>query len=196
MPGVEPGHQALPVHVPSRLGEANSAQAERLSPQEIDEKVAEILRLCLNSHGGQFDPSAINHKTAGLKADDQRLYARLNKLLPPGQLSTFVEKHPEFAWMPKNPGRKPPGMIITWATASSSANAGHPQGAVGADGPVGADGAAGATASGSANAGHAQGAGGADGAAGADDQGTDWSGWGDWSGGNWSGWNWSGEPSE
>ena len=54
-------------------GEANSAQAEGLSPQEIEEKVAEILRLCLDSHGGQFDPSAISHKTAGLTAEDERL---------------------------------------------------------------------------------------------------------------------------
>ena len=62
-----------------------------LSPQEIEEKVAEILRLCLDSHGGQFDPSAISHKTAGLNAKDERLYARLNKLLVPGQLSSFVD---------------------------------------------------------------------------------------------------------
>ena len=34
MPGVEPGHQALPVHVPIRLGDTTSAQAEGLSPQD------------------------------------------------------------------------------------------------------------------------------------------------------------------
>ena len=67
-----------------------------LSPQEIEEKVAEILRLCLETHGGQFDPSAISHKTAGLKAEDERLYSRLNKLLAPGQLSSLVDKHPEL----------------------------------------------------------------------------------------------------
>ena len=83
MPGVEPEHQVLPVHVPIRLREANSAQAEGLSTQEIDEKVAEILRQCLDTHGGQFDPSAISHKTAGLKREDERLYAGLNKLLAP-----------------------------------------------------------------------------------------------------------------
>ena len=115
------------MHVPIRLREANSAQAEGLSPQEIDEKVAEILRQCLDTHGGQFDPSAISHKTAGLKSEDERLYARLNKLLAPGQLSSFVDKRPEFAWMPRNPAQKRPGMIITWATASGSANAGHAQ---------------------------------------------------------------------
>ena len=101
-------------------------------------KVAAILRLCLETHGGQFDPSAISHKTAGLTAEDERLYSRLNKLLAPGQLSSFVDKRPEFVWMPKNSGRKPPGMIITWATASGFANAGHAQGA---DGAAGTDGA-------------------------------------------------------
>ena len=45
-----PYHQALPVHVPSRLLEANSAQAQELRPMEIDEKVAEILRQCLETH--------------------------------------------------------------------------------------------------------------------------------------------------
>jgi len=115
------------VHVPSRLREANSVQAEGLSLQEVDEEVAAILRRCLDTHGSQFDPSAISHKTAGLKRGDERLYERLNKLLAPGQLRSFVDKHPEFAWSPKNPGQKRPGMIITWATASGSANAGHAQ---------------------------------------------------------------------
>ena len=179
MPRVEPGHQALPVHVPIRLGEANRAQAEGLSPQEIEEKVAEILRLCLDTHGGQFDPSAINHKTAGLKPKDERLYARLNKLLQPGQLSSFVDKHPEFVWMPKNPGQKPPGMIITWATASGSANAGHAQGADGVDGAAGADWAAATDDQGagwrwSGWSGWSGWAAGADWAAGTDDQGTGW----------------------
>jgi len=158
MPGVKPGHQALPVHVPIRLREANSAQAEGLSPQEIDEKVAEILRLCLDTHGGQFNPSAIRHKLAGLKPEDERLYARLNKLLPPGQLRSFVDKHPEFAWMPRNPGQKRPGMIITWATAPGSASAGHAQddqgtkggGTGGAYGAAGAAGAGGTTGAGAA----------------------------------------------
>ena len=44
-----------------------------LSPQDIDEKVAEILRQCLDAHGGQFNPSAIRHKLAGLKPEDERL---------------------------------------------------------------------------------------------------------------------------
>ena len=132
-------HQALPVHVPIRLAEGNSAEAEGLSPQQIEEKVAEILRLCLETHGGQFDPSAISHKTAGLTAKEECLYSRLNKLLAPGQLSAFVNKHPEFVWMTKKYGRGPSGMIITWATASGSANAGHAQGTDGADGAAGAD---------------------------------------------------------
>ena len=147
------------------------------SPQEIDEKVAEILRLCLDAHGWQFDPSAISHKTAGLTAKDGRLYSRLNKLLAPGQLSSFVGKYTECVWMPKNSGQEPPGMIITCVTASGSANAGHIQGAGGADGPVGVVGAVGATAPGSAHVRHAQESGGADGPVGADDQGTVLSGW-------------------
>ena len=98
MPGLVRGHQALPVHVPSRLLDANSAREQGLSPEEIDEKVAEILRQCLDTHSGQFDPSWISHKKSGLKPDDERLYSRsrLNKLLAPGQLKSFVNKHPEF----------------------------------------------------------------------------------------------------
>ena len=101
MPGLDRGHQALPVHVPSRLLDANSAQAQGMSPEEIDENVAQILRQCLDTNRGQFDPSWIKHKNLGLKHDDERLYSRLNMLLAPGQLKAFVDKHPEFTWSPK-----------------------------------------------------------------------------------------------
>ena len=87
------------------------------------------MRQCLDTNGGQFDPSAISHKTAGLKREDERLYARLNKLLAPGQLSSFLDKRPEFAWIPKNPGQKPTRMIITWGdgrgAGTSLARAAH-----------------------------------------------------------------------
>ena len=119
VPGVDPQHQALPVHVPARLREAG-AEAAGLSPDEVDQRVAATLRKCLETHGGQFDPSAISHKAAGLGPGDQPLYARLNSLLPPGQLRAFVDRHPAFSWRPKNPAQERPGMIITWATPSAS----------------------------------------------------------------------------
>ena len=45
------------------------------------------------------------------------MYARLCKLLQPGQLREFVDGHPEFAWHQK--GKR--GMVITWADAAASA---------------------------------------------------------------------------
>ena len=114
------GRQALPTHVPIRLAGANDAQAEMRKPQEIDEEVAGISRLRLDSHGGQFGPPDISHKTAGLKANDKPLHARLRRLLEPGQLRSFVDKHPDVVWTPQNPGRKPPGTNGTLATAPAT----------------------------------------------------------------------------
>ncbi len=117
LPGVLPQHQALPVHLPVRAGEAG-AEAAGLAEEERQEAVADVLRTCLQTHGGEFDPSAISHQRAGLDVDHMPLYAQLQGLLRPGQLRAFVEKHPDFTWRPKNPGLSRPGMIITWSTSS------------------------------------------------------------------------------
>ena len=103
--------QALPIHVPARHREAG-ADAATLTPAEVDDRVAELVRECLRAHGGTVDPSRISHRALGLGPADARVYARLNKLLGPGQLRWFVERHPESAWHAKDPK----GMIITWET--------------------------------------------------------------------------------
>ena len=111
MPRAGTMDQALPIHVPARHREAGS-DAATLTPAERDDRVAELVRECLRAHGGTVDPSRISHRALGLGPADARVYARLNKLLGPGQLRWFVERHPESAWHAKDPK----GMIITWET--------------------------------------------------------------------------------
>ena len=95
-------HQALPVHVRTRW---------------VSERVTDIIKQCLNAHGGSFDFAQIKQKNVRLSPSDERMYARLYKLLQPGQLREFVEGHPEFEWNQKEPR----GMVVTWAGAAASA---------------------------------------------------------------------------
>ena len=115
LPGADTVHQALPVHVPARTS-ASGQDAATLSQAETDVRVAEILRQCLLTHGGSFDPSNISHKALGPGPQDERMYSLLNKLLLPTQLRPFVDRHPEFSWQEKDPK----GMLITWAPAAST----------------------------------------------------------------------------
>ena len=57
-------------------------------------------------------------KALGQEPGEERIYSQLNKLLLPGGLRPFVERHPEFSWT----GRDPKGMLITWAPSSASAS--------------------------------------------------------------------------
>ena len=95
-------HQALPVHVRTRW---------------VSERVTDIIKQCLNAHGGSFDFAQIKQKNVRLSPSDERMYARLYKLLQPGQLREFVDGHPEFEWNQKEPR----GMVVTWADAAASA---------------------------------------------------------------------------
>ena len=116
LPGVGPGHQALPVHVPARLQEAG---AEAGTP-EADARLMELVSQCLETHWGEFDPSWISHKWAGRGQHDERVYAEFNKLLPPGGMKAFIQSHPEFDWRPKDPLHPDKGMVITWAAPGSA----------------------------------------------------------------------------
>ena len=109
-------HQALPVHVRTRVGEAG-AEAASLSEDQVSERVTDIIKQCLNAHGGSFDFSQIKQKNQCLSPSDKRMYSRLYKLLQPGQLREFVDGHPEFEWHQKGPR----GMVVTWADAAASA---------------------------------------------------------------------------
>ena len=117
LPGTETVHQALPVHVPARSREAG-VEAEKLTAAEVDDRVADVLRQCLNAHGGELDPSKISSAALRQKPGEERVYFQLNKLLLPKGLRPFVERHPEFCWT----SRDPKGMLITWAPNSASAS--------------------------------------------------------------------------
>ena len=120
-------HQALPVHArsgpPARAAEG---QVEAESAEEVDERVAELLRRCLRGHGGSFDPSRISRAALGQEPDEDAVYSQLDRLLQPGGLRPFVERHPEFTWSAS--GRR--GMVVAWATGaapgSASVATGHP----------------------------------------------------------------------
>ncbi len=64
LPGTETVHQAQPVHVPARSLEAG-VEAATLTAAEVDYQVADLLRRCLNAHGGSFDPSRISRAALG-----------------------------------------------------------------------------------------------------------------------------------
>ena len=120
------------------LGFMDRLQRRSMNSEEINEKVAALLHLCLDIHSGEFDPSWISHKISELKLDDDRLYSRsrLNELLAPGRLKSIVEKHPEFTWRPKNPNQPRQGMIITWSEQhvpnGGKSSAGHASGSASA----------------------------------------------------------------
>ena len=86
----------------------------------MDDKVADLLRRCLNVHGGQFDPSRVNSKAVRHEPGEDRVYFQLNRLLLTGGLRPFVERRPEFSWTPKFERK---GMLITWAPPVEHARA-------------------------------------------------------------------------
>ena len=86
--------------------------AAALPSDEVDVRVARIIRAILNSHRGWFDPAWISHKRPGLEPAAEPMHPRLNKLLKPGQLKPFLGRHREFAWQPKANNK---GMVISWA---------------------------------------------------------------------------------
>jgi hypothetical protein len=104
---LQPGtlHQPLAVHRP-RGDPAVKIDMDDQKKQAVEE----ILRRCLNTHDGAFDPSVISRKRYGL--EDDAPWVVLDSLLNKGDLRTFVEQHTEFAWRPHGPK----GMIITWAS--------------------------------------------------------------------------------
>jgi hypothetical protein len=115
--------QALPVH--QRTARQNGLEGDAMGFAARDVAVADLLRMCLRSHGGQFDPARISRDllrremvNQGLDmATQPRMFQRLDALLHPGQLRPFIEQHPDFQWMPH--GAK--GMRVTWAEPAPAA---------------------------------------------------------------------------
>ena len=114
MPGADPasgGHPALPVH--TRGGCLAREAGEEADAPDADARLAALVRDCLNAHGGEFDPSWISHKQMGFAPNEERAYHKFNRLLAPGELKDFLERHAdEFTWNPKASNA---GMVITWA---------------------------------------------------------------------------------
>jgi len=109
-------HQPLAVHVrPAGGGRAGAA----MTPEAKSEAVSDVIRACLEGHGGSFDPSHIRRKWVKLPEGDKPPWAVLDDLLTRGQLRDFIESHPEFEWRPRDDGK---GMIITWAGGPSFAS--------------------------------------------------------------------------
>ena len=82
LPGTEAVHRALPVHAPARSLDAG-VEAANLTAAEVDDRVADLLRRCLNAHGGSFNPSRISSAALGQEPGEERIYSQLNKLLLP-----------------------------------------------------------------------------------------------------------------
>ncbi len=111
--------QALPVH--QRTARQNGLEGDAMGFAARDVAVADLLRMCLRTHGGQFDPARISHnllRPYGLDmATQPRMYQRLDALLHPGDLRPWIEQHPDFQWKPH--GAK--GMRVTWAEPAPAA---------------------------------------------------------------------------
>ena len=77
LPGTS--HQPLPVHVPARSREAGveaagqGAASGAQEVAEVDDRIADLLRRCLDAHGGQFDPSRISSKASGQQPGERLL---------------------------------------------------------------------------------------------------------------------------
>ena len=113
MPGADAGHRPLPVHIPAR----QQAAGEEATAPDADARAAALVRECLRTHGGEFDPSRIGHYTLGRRPDEVRAYDEFNKLLRPGRLKAFIEGHAEFSCRPKRRGT---GMVIAWADGQAA----------------------------------------------------------------------------
>ena len=110
LPGVQSVQHALPLHQLATSQQAGSL-AQTLTPEEVKNQVASLIRRCLKAYNGEFDPAFISRRRLGQFGGEEPVYSQLNKLLLRGELRSFIENHGEFSW--RSHGSK--GMIITWA---------------------------------------------------------------------------------
>ena len=114
MPVAVPPPQALPVHAnlkKDKMKREAGTQRNTDPPHVWRKEVATLLRAILTAHAGTFDPSWIHHSWMGRRSGHEHMYEKLNKLLKPGELRDFVDKHPEFIW--QHHGKN--GMVVKWA---------------------------------------------------------------------------------
>ncbi len=88
-----------------------SADATGISVEEVSEDILDILRTWLRTHKSEIDPHRIANTSPGVTPEDDEFDAFLVSL---------VEKSPDLAWRPKNPGGDPAGMLIYWSASSGS----------------------------------------------------------------------------
>ena len=103
-------HQPLTVP-PSHPLEEATIDAERKEDQSFW-LVDTVVRRCLETHGGTFDPARINSRLYGLRPDEAPPWEVLAATLNKGELRGFIDQHPAFQWFANGPN----GMLITWAT--------------------------------------------------------------------------------
>ena len=111
------GHQALPVHTPARLQGAG----EEADTPGAEARLVELVRRCLNAHGGKFDPSNISHKP-GSGVPEDRVRQRPSTERPGHHRPGGGTKHgPDEE--PREGPRRGPGGADQAGTATAAASA-------------------------------------------------------------------------
>ena len=81
--------QALPVHERRMLG---GATGDAMGAAARDAEGSRLLRSCLDTHGGSFNPAAICHRSLGKEmAKRPRVHQELGGLLHKGGLKRFID---------------------------------------------------------------------------------------------------------
>ena len=117
MPGGNQQRQVLPARLPRVHGDP-AAAAAGLTSQEVDARVENILRRCLDAYGGLFDPSDIDHDKVGLGPEDEPVHQQLHSLIGPGQLRSVIGRLPGISWRFRHPDSKSSAMIVIDTTTS------------------------------------------------------------------------------
>jgi hypothetical protein len=120
-PGYGPSANIQPLA--EHRGAASGAKfAGRLQdvPQADKVRAADVIRMCLMTHGGGFFPDKISNKKfqelAGKQAE--KAHTQLGRLLPVKCLKQFIQQHPEFD--SEDRGRN---LYIKWKSETSEADA-------------------------------------------------------------------------
>ena len=84
--------------------------------------VEQIVRRCLETHDGAFDPSLISRKKYGTGPNETAPWHQLDSLLDKGKFRNFIEQHPDFQITES----ETKSMIVTWATPHHSKSQSSP----------------------------------------------------------------------
>ena len=123
------GQQAAgSVHQPLAVPAAYRTERESDSAEKKATIAEGIVRRCLETHGGAFDPSRISRRKYGLQEGETPPWHVLGTTVGKGELRTFIQQHPDFQFIERE-GKTP---LITWSspgqptsTAASSSASGR-----------------------------------------------------------------------